>query len=81
MHRERPSGKGFADIVLYPRKNVDSPAVVLELKFDNSADSAIEQIKRKEYPAKLADHSGNLLLVGVAYDRKTKQHSCVIERA
>ncbi|MBP3203558.1 MAG: AAA family ATPase [Bacteroidales bacterium] len=81
MHRELPSGKGFADIVLYPRKNVDSPAVVLELKFDNSADSAIEQIKRKEYPAKLADHSGNLLLVGVAYDRKTKQHSCVIERA
>lgn len=81
MHREFPTGKGFADIVLYPRKNVDSPAIVLELKFDNSADSAIDQIKRKEYPAALSDFSGNLLLVGIAYDRKSKQHSCVIERA
>ena len=81
MHRELPTGKGFADIVLYPRKNVDSPAIVLELKFDNSADSAIDQIKRKEYPAALSDFSGNLLLVGIAYDRKSKQHSCVIERA
>ena len=81
MHRELPTGKGFADIVLYPRKNVDSPAVILELKFDSSADSAIDQIKRKEYPAKLSEYSGNLLLVGIAYDRKTKQHSCVIEKA
>ncbi|MBR1873247.1 MAG: AAA family ATPase [Bacteroidales bacterium] len=81
LHRELPTGKGFADIVLYPRKNVDSPAVILELKFDSSADSAIDQIKRKEYPAKLSGYSGNLLLVGIAYDRKTKQHSCVIEKA
>ena len=81
MHRELPTGKGFADIVLYPRKNVDSPAVILELKFDSSADSAIDQIKRKEYPAQLSEYSGNLLLVGIAYDRKTKQHSCVIEKA
>ena len=80
MHRELPTGKGFADIVLIPRKNVDSPAIVLELKCNRDADSAIDQIKRKNYPAKVKDHADNLLLVGINYDRQTKQHSCHIEK-
>jgi len=42
--REMPTGKGFADIVLVPRLNVNKPAIVLELKFDKSMDAAIEQI-------------------------------------
>lgn len=79
MHRELASGKGFADIVLIPRKNVDSPAIVIELKVDKDADSALDQIRRKEYPAKVAEYAGNLLLVGVSYDRETKQHSYRIE--
>ena len=81
MHRELASGKGFADIVLIPRKNVDSPAIVLELKCDQSADAAIDQIKRKNYPAKLEQYVGNMLLVGINYDKKTKQHTCKIEKA
>ena len=80
MHRELATGKGFADIVLIPRKNVDSPAIVLELKFWQDADAAIDQIKRKQYPAKVAEHTNNLLLVGINYDRETKQHTCHIER-
>ena len=80
MHRELPTGKGFADIVLIPRKNVDSPAIVLELKCNKDADSAIDQIHRKQYPAKVAEYSGHLLLVGINYDRETKQHSCLIEK-
>lgn len=79
MHRELASGKGFADIVLIPRKNVDSPAIVIELKVDKDADSALDQIRRKEYPAKVAEYAANLLLVGINYDRQTKQHSCRIE--
>ena len=81
MHRELATGKGFADIVFIPRKNVDSPALVIELKVDGSADAAIDQIRRKEYPAKVADYSGKMLLVGINYDRESKQHSCRIERA
>ena len=81
MHRELATGKGFADIVFIPRKNVDSPALVIELKVDKSADAAIDQIRRKEYPAKVADYSGKMLLVGINYDRESKQHSCRIERA
>ena len=80
VHRELASGKGFADIVMIPRKNVDSPALVVELKYNRDADAAIDQIKRKQYPAKLEQYEGNLLLVGVNYDKETKTHSCRIER-
>lgn len=80
MHRELASGKGFADIVLIPRKNVDSPAIILELKVNKDADAAIDQIHRKQYPAKVAEYADRLMLVGISYDRETKQHSCRIEK-
>ena len=78
MHRELPTGKGFADIVLIPRKNVESPAIVLELKYDNDTDSAISQILRKQYPAKVAEYTGEILLVAINYDKKQKTHLCQI---
>ena len=80
MYRELPSGKGFADIVLLPRKNVASPALVLELKFNKDADTAIDQILRKQYPARLEEYAGNMILVGIAYDKESKAHTCRIER-
>ncbi len=80
MLRELPVGKGFADIVLLPFKNVDSPAIVLELKYDKSADTAISQIKRQQYVKSLQSYVGDVVLVGINYDRKSKKHSCKIER-
>ncbi len=80
IHRELATGKGFADLVLIPRKNVDSPAIVIELKYDKAVDTAIEQIKRKQYPAKVAQYTDNLLLVGITYERESKQHRCRIEK-
>ena len=80
MIRELPTGKGFADIVLLPNRNVDKPAVVLELKFNHSADTAIAQIKEQRYAGMLLDHVGSVLLVGINYDKKTKHHECLIER-
>ena len=80
IHRELASGRGFADLVFIPRKHVDSPALVVELKYDKDADTAISQIKRKKYPAKVAQYTNDLLLVGINYDKETKSHSCVIER-
>jgi hypothetical protein len=79
MYRELPSGKGFADIVLIPRKHIDSPAIVLELKYNQDADTAISQIRRKQYPAKIAEYTDNLLLVGINYDKQLKTHQCRIE--
>ena len=80
IHRELATGKGFADLVLIPRKNVDSPAIVIELKYDKAVDTAIEQIKRRQYPDKVAQYADRLLLVGITYDRESKQHHCRIER-
>ena len=59
--------------------NLDKPAIVIELKWDNSAVGAIEQIKEKQYGNALKDYQGNLLLVGINYNKKTKKHECVIE--
>ncbi len=80
IHCELAIGKGFADIVLVPHKNVDSPAIVIELKYNKAVDTSIDQIKRKQYPAKVAQYTGNLLLVVITYNRDTKQHECCIER-
>jgi hypothetical protein len=80
IHREYASGKGFADLVMIPRKHVDSPALVIELKYQQDADTAIDQIKRKNYPAKVAQHTDDLLLVGICYNPKTKKHECHIEK-
>ena len=81
IHREYATGKGFADLVMIPRRNVSKPALVIELKVNHSADTAIEQIKRKEYPDKIAEYTGDILLVGINYDKDTKQHTCMIERS
>ena len=80
FHRELATGKGFADLVLIPRRNVEAPALVIELKYDKSADAAINQIKRKNYPAKVAEYTGDILLVGINYDKETKSHYCKIEK-
>ena len=79
VHREYPTGDGYADIVLIPRKNVSKPAIVIELKYDKTTDTAISQIKNRHYPNKLTEYSGDLLLVGINYDPDTKQHTCSIE--
>ena len=79
IHRDYATGKGYADLVMIPRRNVSKPALVIELKFNHSADTAIDQIKRKDYPEKIADYTGDILLVGINYDKESKQHTCKIE--
>ena len=78
-----PAMKGFADMVFIPRKNAGfRPAMVVELKYDESADSAITQIKERRYHGALSGYSDKILLVGVNYDaagKDKKRHTCVIE--
>lgn len=78
--RELPTGKGFSDIIFLPRRASDKPAMIVELKWNQSAKGAIDQIKDKQYVQALEEYSGNLLLVGVNYDKKSKTHCCVIEK-
>ena len=80
MIRELPTGKGFADICLIPRKiHMDKPAVIIELKWDKSVSGAIAQIKEKKYIDALSEYQGNLILAGINYDKKIKKHSCLVE--
>lgn len=78
IERELPAGKGFADLVFKPRSNCSSSAFIAELKYDGSAESAIEQIKNKQYTDCLKDYSGEILLVGINYDKESKKHYCKI---
>lgn len=77
--RELPTGKGYADVVFLPRKGSDKPAMVVELKWNQSAKGAIAQIKEKQYVKALCEYQGNLLMVGINYDKENKKHECVIE--
>ena len=79
MVRELPAGKGFADLVLLPRPSCKQPAVVLELKYNQSAETAITQIHNKRYPDALKSYTGDVVLVGINYDKQSKQHDCKIE--
>lgn len=79
--REFPTGKGFADLVYLPRKNhLDKPAMLIELKWNKDVESAISQIKANQYVSALEEYRGNLLLVGINYDKKQKKHDCSIEK-
>ena len=81
MVREMPSGRGFADIVFLPLpSHVDKPAILIELKWDQDADTAIRQIHEKRYSGVLKGYDGNILLAGISYDKGTKKHSCIIEK-
>ena len=73
-------GKGLADIVMLPKRGSELPALVIELKWNKSAEGALSQIKDKSYPVILKDFGGEILLVGVNYDAKSGKHSCVIEK-
>lgn len=79
--RELPTGNGYADITFLPRPaHAEKPAMVVELKWDQTASSAIDQIRDRKYTASLSGFAGELLLVGINYDKSTRAHSCEIER-
>lgn len=80
--RELPTGRGFADFVFVPKPEYrqDYPAMVVELKWNQSAGTAISQIRDKKYPESLLCYTEEILLVGINYDKNSKKHQCVIEK-
>lgn len=80
IRREMPAGKGFADMVFIPLPHhLEMPPILVELKWDKTADTAIKQIKEKNYPECLRGYEGRIILVGINYDKTTREHTCVIE--
>lgn len=80
--REMPTGYGYADIVFLPLSGRNKPAIVVELKYNDTAETAIQQIKNKKYGDKLKNYYGEIVLVGINYDKDKKEagHSCKIEK-
>ena len=80
--RELPTGRGFADFVYIPKPEYrsDYPALIVELKWNQKAQTALQQIKEKQYPDSVLDYTGDILLVEINYDKKTKEHQCLIEK-
>lgn len=80
--REMPLGRGFADFVFIPKQYYahSYPALLVELKWNKDADTAMKQMKEKKYPVSLQNFADEILLVGINYDKKTKEHTCSIEK-
>ena len=80
--RELPTGRGFADFVFIPKPEykLNYPALVIELKWNQNAKTALLQIKERNYPASILNYTGDILLVGINYDKKSKKHECIIEQ-
>ncbi|MBR2674626.1 MAG: AAA family ATPase [Mogibacterium sp.] len=79
MHREYASGKGYADLVFLPRPGKDGAAIIIELKVNEATDTAIDQIKNRNYPLIPAEYSDDIVICGISYDKVTKRHTCKIE--
>lgn len=69
-----PAGNDFSDMVFLPKRNSLKPALVLELKWDKTAEGTISQIKNKKYISVLKEYKGNILLVGINYDKKSRKY-------
>lgn len=80
--RELPTGRGFADFVFIPKPEYQNeyPALIVELKWNRNAQTAMQQIKDRNYPASILSYTGDILLVAINYDKSSKEHQCQIEQ-
>ena len=78
--REEQAGKGRADLVYEPMLNGTTPLILIEFKYDGSAEEAIAQIKKQEYFKRYSGQYRNIIIVGINYSTKTKDHQCLIEK-
>ncbi len=76
---ELPSGRGYADVVFFPKKASSMPLILIELKWNKTDQGAISQIKNHQYPQALENYGGEILMVGINYDEKSHTHTCKIE--
>ena len=77
---ELASGRGYADVVFYPKRASAMPVLLIELKWNRTEEGAIKQIKDRDYPQVFQDYGGEILLVGINYDEKSRTHTCRIEK-
>lgn len=86
IEREDKAGIGYVDFIFYPELDRNADGLILELKVDHTAEEAIQQIRDRKYVLKFEGkfgeqpkYTGRILGVGIAYNKKTKVHSCKVE--
>ncbi len=77
MEREAKSGKGYCDYIFFPKKK-NNFGIILELKVNDSCENALNQIKEKNYVQKMKEYTNKAILVGIAYNKEKKKHTCMI---
>ena len=87
IEREDKAGIGYVDFIFYPEIDKNADCIILELKIDSFPEEAIQQIIEKKYAlrfrGKLGEqpmYTGKILAVGISYSRKTKKHSCIVQK-
>ncbi len=84
LFEELPAGDGYADVVYLPKKDSMMPALVIELKWNKTAEGAIQQIKDRQYPSAIHNYGGKILLIGINYNKEApvgkRKHTCMIEK-
>ena len=78
--REEQAGKGRTDLVYEPILNGTTPLILIEFKYDGSVEEAIAQIKKQEYFKRYTRQYRDIIIVGINYSTKTKDHQCLIEK-
>jgi hypothetical protein len=78
-HREEQAGKGRVDLVYEPLTR-RHPLILIEFKYDGSPEEAIAQIKKQEYFKRYSEQYRDIIIVGINYSTKTKDHQCLIEK-
>ena len=78
-HREEQSGKGRVDVVYIP-DSMEHPLIIIEFKYDTSAEEALSQIKSREYFNNYMSEYPDIIMAGINYSTQTKEHQCVIEK-
>ena len=78
--RELPSGIGFLDLAFIPRPGINKPAILVELKWNKDAESAIKQMEQNKYSENLSNFTSNLIIAEINYDKKEKKHQCTIKK-
>ncbi|MCD8022068.1 MAG: ATP-binding protein [Lachnospiraceae bacterium] len=85
VERENKAGIGYVDFIFYPERPGDD-GIILELKVDDTPEAAIQQIRDRKYVLKFRGrmaetkrHTGRILMLGIGYSKKNKDHHCKVE--
>ena len=56
--------------------------MVVELKWNKKCETALNQIREKKYVEALKGYKGEVILVGISYEKRSenKEHVCKIDR-